>query len=238
MPSARYLNNPEKLVDGVFLVGGPELSDERDCLCYLVVGQSARVLIDCGAGPSARRILDLAERAGGGPPSHLLLTHAHIDHAGGAAELKSLTGCRVLIHQAEAEVLESGDVERSAAAWYGLGLDPVAVDQILTGDGSIPLGGGEELHLIHTPGHTPGSLAAWCQRGSEKILFGQDIHGPFLPVFGSNLDQWARSMRRLLELEADVLAEGHYGVFRPAARVRAFIEGHLAAQGLLTAPER
>jgi len=178
MPGARYSNNPDKLAGGVYLVGGPELSDERDCLCYLVVGQSARVLIDCGAGPSARRILDLSERAGGGPPSHLLLTHAHIDHAGGAAELKSLTGCRVLIHQAEAEVLESGDVERSAAAWYGLSLDPVAVDQILTGDGSIPLGGGEELHLIHTPGHTPGSLAAWCERDSEKILFGQDIHGP------------------------------------------------------------
>jgi glyoxylase-like metal-dependent hydrolase (beta-lactamase superfamily II) len=61
------------------------------------------------------------------------------------------------------------------------------------------------------------------------VLFGQDVHGPFAPAFGSDLAQWRNSMLRLLELQADVLAEGHYGVFRPAAEVSAFIREQLAA---------
>lgn len=210
------------------MVGGADLSDPRDCLCYLVQGDTARVLIDCGAGPSLPQILDLVTQAGGGPPSHLLLTHAHIDHAGGAAELRRRTGCSVIIHQGDAEVLASGDDRRSAAGWYGLALEAVQPDEVLSGDGAILLGPGQELVILHTPGHTPGSLSAWCLAGEMKVLFGQDVHGPFAADFGSDKQQWQRSMQRLLELEADMLAEGHYGVFRPAAEVRAFLHEQLA----------
>ncbi|MBU1157153.1 MAG: MBL fold metallo-hydrolase, partial [Proteobacteria bacterium] len=65
---------PRKVASGIFMVGGPDLTDPRDCLCYLVDGPQARVLIDCGAGPSAAAILDLAVKAAGKPPTHLLLT--------------------------------------------------------------------------------------------------------------------------------------------------------------------
>lgn len=217
-----------KVASGVFMVGGPDLSDPRDCLCYLVDGPQAKVLIDCGAGPSAASILDLAINAAGKPPTHLLLTHAHIDHAGGAAEIKRRTGCRVVIHAADAPVLAEGDPERSAADWYGLALEPLDADEVLNGDGAIALSDQDKLTILHTPGHTPGSLAAWCWAGGLKVLFGQDVHGPFAPAFGSDLEQWRASMRRLLDLEADVLAEGHFGVFRPADEVAAFIEEQLA----------
>ena len=59
---------PRRIAPGVFMVGGPDLTDPRDCLCYLVAAPGARVLIDCGAGPSAAAILDLAVTAGGDPP--------------------------------------------------------------------------------------------------------------------------------------------------------------------------
>ncbi len=219
---------PRKIAPGIYMVGGPDLTDPRDCLCYLAVGPEARVLIDCGAGPSAEDILELAVAAGEEPPTHLLLTHAHIDHAGGAAEIISRTGCRLVMHQDDAEVMRSGDAVRSAADWYGLSLPPAEPDEALPGDGAIALGPGRELAILHTPGHTPGSVVAWCSAGGQKVLFGQDVHGPFAPAFGSNLDQWRRSMARLMELEADILAEGHYGVFRPASEVRAFIEEQLA----------
>jgi glyoxylase-like metal-dependent hydrolase (beta-lactamase superfamily II) len=218
---------PRRLASGVFMVGGPDLTDPRDCLCYLVNGQQARVLIDCGAGPSAHAILELAVAAVDKAPTHLLLTHAHIDHAGGAAEIKRRTGCKVIIHAGDAQVLAGGDVKRSAADWYGLALEPLEADEVLRGDGAIALSDQEKLHIVHTPGHTPGSLAAWCLADGLKVLFGQDVHGPFAPAFGSNLDQWRDSMQRLLDLEADVLAEGHFGVFRPADEVRAFIEEQL-----------
>lgn len=220
---------PRKVAPSVFMVGGPDLTDPRDCLCYLAVGSGARVLIDCGAGPSAAAILDLAVKAAGKPPTHLLLTHAHIDHAGGAAEIKRSTGCQVVIHAADAQVLADGDPKRSAADWYSLSLEPLEADVVLGGDGAIALSDEHDLTILYTPGHTPGSVAAWCLAGGHKVLFGQDVHGPFAPAFGSNLGQWRASMQRLLDLDADVLAEGHFGVFRPADEVKAFIEEQLAS---------
>ncbi len=221
--------SPRRLLGNVHMVGGPDLSDPRDCLCYLVASARARVLIDCGAGPSARRILDLVGKAVGLPPTHLLLTHGHIDHAGGAAEIKRLCDCQVLIHGLDAGILAQGDRERSAAQWYGLRLEPLEADQILDDGYNLDLGSGLDLHVLHTPGHTPGSVSAWCQVEGQKVLFGQDVHGPFSPAFGSDLGHWRQSMRRLLELKADILAEGHYGVFRPAREVEDFISKQLAA---------
>ena len=58
-------------------------------------------------------------------------------------------------------------------------------------------------------------------------MFGQDIHGPFNREWGSDIDQWRRSMERLLELEADILCEGHFGIFEPAHQVRQYIESYL-----------
>ena len=219
---------PRRLAEGVYMVGGPDLSDPRDCLCYLVTGPQARVLIDCGAGPSAGRILELADKAAGQPPTHLLLTHCHIDHAGGAAQVREQTGCQVLIHRLDAQTLAQGDSERSAAHWYGLRLAPLAADLVLDQDMGLELGPGHQLNILHAPGHTPGSLCAWCQTGGAKVLFGQDVHGPFSPVFGSDLGQWKHSMAKLPELKADILAEGHYGVFRPASEVRDFLQKQLA----------
>jgi len=220
---------PRRIAPGIFMVGGPDLTDPRDCLCYLVRGQHSRVLIDCGAGPSLPLILELATQAGGQSPSHLLVTHTHIDHAGGAAELQRVTGCAVIAHQGDAQVLAAGDDRRSAAAWYGLHLAAAEPDQVLSGDGDLALGPDQELHILYTPGHTPGSLSAWCQAGEMKVLFGQDVHGPFSPEFGSDKQAWRNSMQRLLGLEADVLAEGHYGVFRPREEVAAFIQRQLEA---------
>ena len=218
---------PHEFDENVFLVGGPDLSDPRDCLCYLVAGSEARVLIDCGSGPSASTILDLVDQAVGRPPTHLLITHAHIDHAGGAAQIKDLTNCRVLIHPEDRAVLAQGDAVRSAANWYGLDLRPVQADKTLMHGDRIGLGGDGALNIVHTPGHTPGSICAWLQSGGRKLLFGQDVHGPFSPAFGSDLIAWRQSMARLLELEADVLAEGHYGIFSGADDVREFIEQQL-----------
>jgi glyoxylase-like metal-dependent hydrolase (beta-lactamase superfamily II) len=222
---------PRKIAPEVYMVGGPDLSDPRDCLCYLVLGSQARVLIDCGAGPSAKLIMELVSGLTREPLTHLLLTHAHIDHVGGAAQIAGLTGCQVLIHADDAAVLASGDALRSAANWYGLSLEAVQADRLLADGDVLEAGPGLSLHIVHTPGHTPGSLCAWCESGGQRVLFGQDIHGPFSPAFGSDLGQWRLSMRRLLEIRADILAEGHYGVFRPAGEVESFIRQQLAQQG-------
>jgi len=225
---------PFKVVEGVFQVGGPELTAPEDCSVYLLdLGEP--VLIDAGAGGNPSALLRNLEKLGYGRGDirALVLTHAHIDHAGGAAFLAERLGIPVYAHHLEAEVLEQGDERRSAANFYGMRLQPCKVKHHLKGEGGeIPLGF-SPLHWLHTPGHTPGSISLWAQAGVNKVLFAQDVHGPFYQAFGSDLDQWESSMRKLLELEADVLCEGHFGVFRPASEVREYIEYYLRSYGRL-----
>jgi len=92
-------------------------------------------------------------------------------------------------------------------------------------------GRGSEIICLHTPGHTPGSISPYLDRGGQRILVGQDIHGPFLKEFGANLDDWRESMHRLLEMEADILCEGHFGIFNSRQEVRHYIENYLRQHG-------
>ena len=87
--------------------------------------------------------------------------------------------------------------------------------------------GEAELHCLHTPGHTPGSIVVYIDRGGKRILFGQDIHGPFLEIFRSDIGKWKESMKKLIALEADILCEGHFGIYQPREKVRRYIEGYL-----------
>ncbi|MFC1820505.1 hypothetical protein ACFLZG_05420 [Thermodesulfobacteriota bacterium] len=58
------------------------------------------------------------------------------------------------------------------------------------------------------------------------MLFGKDLHGPFNKDFLSDLHDYQNSMEKLLDLKADILCEGHFGVFQPAGEVRKYIETH------------
>jgi len=223
---------PKKIADRVWLVGGGDLSAPGDCLCY-ALDLGALVLVDCGVGPGWDRICENLHGAGLNPTAvaHLLLTHCHIDHAGAAAAIAADTGCEVIAHALDAEALEKGDRKRSAADWYGTSLRPVSVTRTIRGsseDLALPDG---TLRLVHTPGHTPGSMAAWIDvdepRGKTRVLFGQDVHGPLHCDFASDHADWQRSLRALLALEADVLCEGHYGVIRGRGEVDRFIEEFL-----------
>jgi glyoxylase-like metal-dependent hydrolase (beta-lactamase superfamily II) len=64
-------------------------------------------------------------------------------------------------------------------------------------------------------------------RPEGRVLFGQDIHGPFTKEFRSDIGQWRSSMHRLLELGADILCEGHFGIYKPRQRVERYIRGYL-----------
>jgi glyoxylase-like metal-dependent hydrolase (beta-lactamase superfamily II) len=223
---------PFKITEGVWQVGGPEMTSPEDCCVYLV-DLGAPVLIDAGAGFDTDELLHNLELAGCRPErlQALVLTHAHIDHVGGAHILAEVYGIPVIMHELDAPVLESGDDLRSAADWYRTHLRPLPVGQVLKGNGGTLPGDLSSLNWVHTPGHTPGSISLWLETGGAKVLFAQDVHGPFNQIFESDIDAWAASMHRLLDLEADLLCEGHFGIYRPAAEVRRYIESYLRQYG-------
>lgn len=222
---------PQEVCPRVHQVAGPELSHRADCQCY-AVALGRGVLIDCGSGPGWPRIRDQLRAAGHDPErlETLVLTHAHLDHIGAAGQVKAASGCTICAHALDSAAIASGDPRRTAADWYGLALEPQPVDHQIEGHrASLDYPDGR-LELLHTPGHTPGSMVAYLDTEAGRVLFGQDIHGPFHPAFGSDKAGWRRSMQAVLELEADILCEGHFGIFHGRNRVRDFIESHLARQ--------
>lgn len=206
------------------------MTDGRDCCVYLVDGSGPLALIDSGCGAGYHEILANIIRLGFEPErlQYLLLTHCHIDHVGGAARFAEDYGVELVAHRNAAEPLERGDRMMTAAFLYGVTLDPLTINwKLAAAEEEIALGE-LILNVLFTPGHSPGSVSAYLDVGDVRVLFGQDIHGPFHPDFGSDLRQWRDSMNRLLALDADILCEGHFGIYSPADAVRKYIESYLA----------
>jgi glyoxylase-like metal-dependent hydrolase (beta-lactamase superfamily II) len=109
---------------------------------------------------------------------------------------------------------------------YGVDYKQVLVDTLLKGEAEKLTIGDLEFNFLHTPGHTPGSISVYIDTKDGRVLFGQDIHGPFSPAWGSDLKKWRVSMQKLIALKADVLCEGHAGIYR-GEKVRKYIESYL-----------
>jgi glyoxylase-like metal-dependent hydrolase (beta-lactamase superfamily II) len=159
---------------------------------YVLENGSDCVVIDCPYEPDAlleylhsRKLV----------PSQLILTHAHCDHIGGlTAFRKAFPACRVLIHAAEAEFLSRPELNLSA--FFGQPLSLPAADGLLQGGGSIALAGAEWT-ILHTPGHSPGSISLYAPSLGIAIvgdtLFAGSIGRTDFP--NSDFDTLAASIR-------------------------------------------
>lgn len=218
----------QEVIKGVYLVGSSSLSDSRDCSVYLVDAGDL-VLIDAGAGPGFNSIVANIESLGFDPKriSTLILTHCHIDHVGGAHRFKEKFGPKIIMHELDARPVEAGDTRMTAAFYYHIDFKPLPVDIKFAGEEEHLFVCDHDLVCLHTPGHTPGSMSVYLDMGGKRVLFGQDIHGPFMKDFGSDLKVWRKSMEKLLDLKADILCEGHFGVYQPNRKVTDYIERYL-----------
>lgn len=223
---------PKEIIKGIYLIGGPDMTDPKDCLVYLIDLEEL-ILIDTGAGDSVDRIVSNIKGLGYKPDrlSTIILTHCHIDHVGGAGEFRKRYNAKVVIHEKDSLAVEKGDKRLTGASWYGVDLKPLTVDVRLIKDEEWLRFKDKGLLCIHTPGHTPGSISVFIELEGQKVVFGQDIHGPFLPEFGADLSAWQESMKRLLALNPDILCEGHFGIFRPASKAREYIERYIDEYG-------
>jgi len=224
-----------RILPEVYLVGSSEISNPGDCMVYLVDCKRELALIDAGVSPDISKICRNIKRVGLDPEniSTLFITHSHIDHVGGAASFLEKYECKTVAHELDSEAVEKADPELTGAVWYNQKLIPCKVDVKLSGsEGDVSVGN-KTFRWFHTPGHTPGSISILLNTSDGNILFAQDVHGPFMPQFHSNISDWAKSMKKLMDLDFDVLAEGHFGIYSPKNRAVEYIKSYLTHYGYL-----
>jgi glyoxylase-like metal-dependent hydrolase (beta-lactamase superfamily II) len=221
------------LGNGVTLLWEPHVHPLLRCNIWHVSGSETDLLIDTGLGVAslAEAASDLFEK-----PLTVVLTHCHMDHAGGAHEFA--TCC---VHAAEAEALANAEnhlpldvsvYSEADLAWFsGIGYDisgglltaiphagfDLNAHRMQTGVASRHLAEGDVIdtgrrafEVLHLPGHSPGSIAL-LEKATGVLFSGDAIYdGPLLDqIPGSDVPAYVRTMERLRNLPVSVVHAGH-----------------------------
>jgi glyoxylase-like metal-dependent hydrolase (beta-lactamase superfamily II) len=147
--------------------------------CYLLETDDALALIEVGNNASVERILKLIESRGRSPHevSHVIVTHVHLDHAGGAGELMArLPNAQFVVHPRGARhMIDPSRLEASARGVYGDEafdamhgtLKPIPAERMITmEDGDSLLVGGRPLSFMDAPGHARHHFCVWDEQTS------------------------------------------------------------------------
>ncbi len=130
------------------------------CNCSILGDPETREALVLDPGDEVERVLDVLKRHSLNVKA-IVSTHAHIDHVGGLQKLQQVTGAPVLMHGDDLELYQHLDEQ---AAWLGVPPPPSArVDQLLR-EGDTVRWGNYAAGVLHTPGHTPGSVSLYLPR--------------------------------------------------------------------------
>jgi glyoxylase-like metal-dependent hydrolase (beta-lactamase superfamily II) len=160
------------------------------CNCSIIGDEETGEAIVIDPGDEIERVQEVLARHKL-RAKYIVATHAHIDHVGGLAELKRATGAAVLMHAGDLPLYQNLAVQ---AEWLGL-LPPgvVDVDQFLK-EGDTLRFGSHVLQVLHTPGHSPGSLSLHLPGAKPKIFSGDTL---FQGSIGRT-DLWGGSYEEIL----------------------------------------
>lgn len=189
---------------------------------FLVFEDKQLTLIDTGSKIPVLELHDKFERAGYDLQQldRIIITHSHYDHAGNAAILKKEAQAIVMAHEAEIPYLthqERIPRPRGPGGWLFHATEPyfrappVEVDVVLRDGDTIE---GTGFSVIHTPGHTPGSICLYHEK--IKVLFTGDcilnpndrLRGP-ISFFSSNIGRARKSVERLFDLSLRTIYFAH-----------------------------
>jgi glyoxylase-like metal-dependent hydrolase (beta-lactamase superfamily II) len=168
------------------------------CNCSIFGDETSReaIVIDPGDGADLARVQQALQRHGLAVKA-IVITHAHIDHIGAAAKLKAATGAPVYMNSADQELYDHLDMQ---AGWLGMPAPERTAIDTAARDGDILKCGPAEFHVLHTPGHTPGSLCLFLPAEKKLIagdtLFRDSIGRTDLP--GGNFRQIMSSLHTKL----------------------------------------
>lgn len=193
--------------DGIFEITAPPMRYKQ----YLVVGAEKAMLIDTGFGVgSLKKVVDgLTDK-----PLVLINTHGHPDHGGGNAEFGS-PFLRAEDHERYAYKCAYETRLEEAGHWgipnIAERLQPTPPEPVALEDNAVFDLGGRMLRVLHTPGHTLGSICIYDeQTGALFTGDNTNARGIFLDgAFGSTVSQYWTSMKRIQALNPTVLFTGH-----------------------------
>ena len=216
-----------KLLEDVYLIGSGKkglcLTDDLDCHVYALTTGSELVLIDAGAGRETIPMLKSLGRHGFDPSmaGHVLLTHAHADHSGGAAAIREMLGAKIYLSAEEAGLLESANED-------GLGLTFARKAGVYPPDYTLPacpvdvkLADGDQIEVGHlrlraiaVRGHSRGSICYLVDGQQGRYLFSGDTvfcDGliSLLNCVGSSLSDYRQDIEKLRGLGVDALFPSH-----------------------------
>jgi hydroxyacylglutathione hydrolase len=213
------LNAPRQLSDNLYIVYA-EYPHRDSSNVYLITGNNP-VLIDCGSRRSVPHMLrnlaqlDLTAR----DISAVIATHGDCDHTQGFHDLqRDNPALRMHLPPADWSLVQELDPYRNAAYLYRISFLPIPPESCVPLTDGLRIAAGDgELTVIHTPGHTEGSVCLWGEIDGRRVLFaGDTVGGSMRSLEGADLAIWARaaetwkaSLKRISGLEIDWILNGH-----------------------------
>jgi hydroxyacylglutathione hydrolase len=169
--------------------------------CFVIADERTKeaILIDPGDEPD--RILDLLTK-NNLKLKYIVCTHAHFDHVGAIPELKTETGARIVIHYDELDIYKH--TREQAAILWGFALEPLPEPDMLVSEGDELEVGGLKFRILHTPGHSPGSI---CLYGEGIVITGDTLFAGTVgrtDLFGGNVQKLQSSFRKLMALADEI----------------------------------
>ena len=182
----------------------PEMSVDRFAYVYIVFGKRIH-LVDSGVAGADSTIFEYIKKLGRKPKDilFLILTHSHPDHIGAAKSIKRQTGCTVLAHKDEQHWIEDTEKQfkdRPVPGFEMLVEGSIGVDNLVSDGETLELERGIKCKIIHTPGHSKGSISLLFEK--EKSLITADalvLPGDF-PIYEDITDCMA-SINLLKKIE-------------------------------------
>ena len=198
---------------------------------YYIIREKGVILVDAGWKGCSRAFSSVLKQNNIAPEEIRLIipTHGDFDHAGGAGELKALTGASLVLHEKDLEIVEEGKFHwpRGVTAWgkisrammlpflkYMVTPPATQVDLVLNDHGLSLKEYGINGEIIHTPGHTYGSVSVVLESGEAFVGCLAHNRFPFvmkpgLPIYALDIELLKQSWKKILDKGARTIYPGH-----------------------------